>query len=116
MLRRARILLAAGESVILDASWRDPAQRAAAQELATSVYAALTQLRCEVPAPLATERLRERHGRHGEVSDADESIAEAIRSQLLPWAGSVGIDTSGVTSGSAAEALDAAAAAVLAGS
>lgn len=103
---RAGMLLARGESVILDASWRDPGQRAAVARLADDAAAELVQLRCEVPADVAAERLRERRG----VSDADERIAAAIRDRRAPWPDSIGIDTAQAPD----QAVDAAVAAVLA--
>jgi uncharacterized protein len=107
MRGRAGMLLARGESVILDASWRDPGQRAAAARLAEDTAAELVQLRCELPAEVAAQRLRDRRG----VSDADERIAAAIRDRQTPWPDSVGIDTAQTPD----LAVDAAVAAVLAG-
>lgn len=107
MRDRAAILLAQGESVILDASWRDPDQRAAAARLAEATAADLVQLRCELPAGVSVERLRDRRG----VSDADEHVAAAMRARQTPWPDSTGIDTSRTPD----QAVAAAAAAVLAG-
>lgn len=108
ILHRARLLLAFGESVIIDASWSDQRQRDAAERLAHDASAELVQLCCEVPVRIAAERIGERRG----VSDADEGIALLMRNAAAPWPDSVRIDNTRAL----ADAVDDAAAAVLSGS
>jgi predicted kinase len=88
MLKRARRLLAYGESVILDASWTSAQFRADAAALAE--HAELTALNCHTH--LAEERLLTRTGG---VSDADPAIAARMAETAAPWPDAVPIDTSG---------------------
>lgn len=88
--RRARALLANGESVIADASWLSARQRAAAATLASDVSAELVQLRCTASEDLARQRMSTR--RHG-VSDADAEAARRMAADMAPWPEAATIDT-----------------------
>ena len=88
MLRRADLLLRRGESVVLDASWTDAAERDLAVALARTAHARLVQLRCDLGADAAAERIRGRTG----ISDADEEVARRLRRREAPWPGSTGVD------------------------
>ena len=99
LLRRAGLLLARGESVIADASWASPGQRAAAAALAVTADADLVPLRCTVPADVAQRRLA---GRKGGVSDADGAVAREMAAAQGPWPEAVTIDTGGTGAGGAA--------------
>ncbi|HVB41949.1 MAG TPA: AAA family ATPase [Streptosporangiaceae bacterium] len=90
LLRRAEALLAAGESVILDATWTSAVQRAAAAEVAGRGAAELVQVRCAVPAGVAAARMSRRTG---SASDADSAIAAAMAAGEEPWPEAVTIDT-----------------------
>lgn len=81
LLGRAEKLLALGESVVLDASWTDRAWRAAAADTARRTHSDLVALRCEAPADVAGSRMLGRRG----VSDADESVAAAMRAEADAW-------------------------------
>ena len=63
-LRRARLLLSGGQSVILDGTWRDPEVRAQARRLAGETHAALVELRCSAPVDAAADRIRTRRVRN----------------------------------------------------
>lgn len=79
LLDRASTLLSQGESVVLDATWHDAAQREAALSMAERTYADLVALHCHVPDEVTTTRLAtrapgasdsrrrrgHRHGLHG---------------------------------------------------
>ena len=67
---RARVLLARGESVILDASWIDDRQRAATRSFAVEVGAEMVELRCTCPADLAAARIAARRAAGDRESDA----------------------------------------------
>ena len=75
VLRRAGTALSDGLSVILDGTWRDTAQRAAAGELAQGHGAVLLDLMCEIPLAAAQQRIT---GRVGGTSDATVEVAEAL--------------------------------------
>jgi uncharacterized protein len=89
LLTRAERLLAFGESVVLDASWSDRRWRNAATEVAERVHADLVALRCVAPPEIAADRLRGRPG----ISDADPSIASAMRADADPWPEASEVDT-----------------------
>jgi uncharacterized protein len=89
LLTRAEKLLALGESVVLDASWSDQRWRDAATAVAERAQADLVALRCVAPPELAAERLSSRSG----ISDADESIAAAMRADTDPWPDASEVDT-----------------------
>lgn len=88
MLRRADLLLRRGESVVLDASWTDAAQRDLAVALAGTAHARLVELRCQLGADAAAARIRGRSG----ISDADEQVAERMRRREAPWPAATAVD------------------------
>ncbi len=92
LLHRSRELLCVGETVVLDASWRDEQWRCKARQLASECSSLITELRCEAPAPVAVERLRRRIGT-GDPSDADIAIARQMAQSFAAWPESVTIDT-----------------------
>jgi hypothetical protein len=95
LLARARIALELGESVVLDASWSDPAHRADAARLADATASDLVELRCELEAEIADARLRRRGNAGGDPSDADRGIAAQMRRRAGLWPTASVIDTSG---------------------
>ena len=102
LLERAGTLLATGESVVLDATWVDAAQRAAARDVAERATADLVALRCQAPQEVAAARLR---ARSGGVSDADAQIAENMAAAEAPWPEATTVDTSGALQVAVAQAL-----------
>lgn len=88
LLRRADLLLRRGESVVLDASWTDGVERDLAVALATVAPARLVQLRCDLGADAAAERIQNR----SDISDADEMVAAHLRRQEVPWPESTSVD------------------------
>jgi len=91
LLTRAERLLAHGESVVLDASWSDRAERDAAASVAQHTASDLVALRCQIPPDVAAARMRRRR----DVSDADETIAAAMLTDAQPWPAATVIDTTG---------------------
>jgi uncharacterized protein len=89
---RARRLLALGESVIVDATWRSAAQRTAASRLAGESAADLVELHCVTPMALAASRLGDPARGNG-ASDATPTIAAAIAARFDPWRSAIAIDT-----------------------
>ena len=89
LLRRAESLLALGESVVLDASWSDQRWRDAAIAVAERAHADFVALRCVASPEVVADRLRSRSG----ISDADPSIASAMRADAHPWPEASEVDT-----------------------
>jgi aminoglycoside phosphotransferase family enzyme/predicted kinase len=90
MRHRAALLLAMGESVVLDASWTSAEQRRGAVEMARASSAELVELRCIVPPDLAATRIRERAPG---PSDASALIAVAMAADAHPWPSATDIPT-----------------------
>ena len=97
--RRAALLAANGESVVLDASWSSARERATLRMLAAEQHAVLVELRCDIEPAVADERIRHRAAAGWSASDATPTIAHEMRARFAPWPEAVVIDT---TSGSAA--------------
>jgi uncharacterized protein len=88
VLNRAGRLLAGGESVILDGTWRDPGQRQRAREIAQSSNAAMVEISCSTDLSAAQDRIQTRGPTD---SDATPHIASAITT--APWDGAHSINT-----------------------
>ena len=93
LLRRAELALAAGRSVLLDASWTSAAQRPAARELARRSAAVLTEVRCDLPLAACVLRLVARRDPHG--SDADPGVLERMAELAEPWPQAYAVRTDG---------------------
>jgi aminoglycoside phosphotransferase family enzyme/predicted kinase len=105
MLERARSLLRLGVPAVLDASWSDASHRAAARRLAVETKTDLIELRCDLPAEAAAERIRSRRRIGGDVSDADEAVAAAMAATSDPWPEAVRISTADAPDRARDEAL-----------
>lgn len=102
LLDRASALLSSGESVVLDATWSDAAQREAALRVAERTSADLVALHCHVPGDVSAARLSTRAPG---TSDADLDIATAMAASEPPWPEAVVVDTSGPLESSVSQAL-----------
>lgn len=94
MLRRARLALAMGESVVLDATWPSDSLRRRARTTARATAARLTELCCAVPLEVGAERLRRRAVAATDISDATVAIARAWADASESWPEAQIIDTS----------------------
>ncbi|WP_444666475.1 bifunctional aminoglycoside phosphotransferase/ATP-binding protein [Cereibacter changlensis] len=74
MLERASCLLGAGQSVLLDATFLDEADRAAAERLAGTAGVPFHGLWLEAPPAILLARVA---SRRGDASDADAAVVEA---------------------------------------
>jgi hypothetical protein len=93
LLDRARRALELGESVIVDASWAQVGRRTAAARVADDTASDLVELRCDAPPPTVVDRIARRSAQGTDVSDADATIAAAIRAQFDAWPSAAVIDT-----------------------
>ena len=85
MLREADLLIAGGDSVVLDASWLDEGRRETVRDLARRVSTHLTELRCVCPDDVAASRIRRRAEAGHTASEATVDIAAALRREAAPW-------------------------------
>ena len=92
MLRRAELLLARGETVVLDASWRRAAHREQARVVAAGTSSRMVELLCRVPDELADTRIR-RRARTSHLSDATAEIAATMVRKSDPWPEAEIVDT-----------------------
>lgn len=104
LLNRAALLLASGESVVLDATWSDAIQREAAVQVAEHTSAELVALHCHVPGDVSVARLS---ARPPGASDAGAEIARSMAAREPAWPEAVPIDTSGALESAVSQALTA---------
>lgn len=95
LLDRAREALGAGDSVVLDASWRTTAHRAAAADLARVTGARLDALRCTAPEGVCRERVRRRAAAGRDPSEATPEVADWMAAVFEPWPDATDIVTTG---------------------
>lgn len=112
VLRRARVVLASGRPVIVDASFRSRSLRAAAREAALAVGARFSFVECRVPYELCRERLAARDRDVSRVSDGRSEIFDAFVARYEPVDElaadeHVVVDTRGALAPAFAEALGA---------
>jgi uncharacterized protein len=106
LLDRARRLLELGEPVVLDASWTDRRNRAAAEAVARRTCSELVELECTAPSDIAGERLRERARAGTDVSDATPDVAATMEATADPWLTAWAIDTATPTDDTLAHGVD----------
>ncbi|UXA19799.1 AAA family ATPase [Mycobacterium sp. SMC-4] len=94
VLDRAARLLGAGQTVILDGTWRDPHHRARARELAELMHCRSVEFACTLPLAEAEARIE---GRRHTTSDATPGIAAALAVSTAEhdgaWDGAHRLDT-----------------------
>jgi predicted kinase len=93
LLERARRHLAAGTSVVLDASWAETARRTAAQALADDTASELVQIECQAPEPVRRERAAARVRRGDDASDVGPRLAAWLDARFATWPEAVKADT-----------------------
>jgi len=84
VLRRAARWLRRGYPVVVDATFGDPAQRAALRRLAARVGARFVVLVCQADEETAKRRLAARAGRADTASDARLDLWPALRAAFVP--------------------------------
>ena len=93
LLRRARLDLESGWSVVLDATWSSAVQRDRAAALAADTSSVLVPLLCAAPAEVETARIARR--RSGHASDADAAVHRRLAARADRWPTALRIDTGG---------------------
>lgn len=101
LLRRARLLLDDGYTVILDGTWRNPEHRAHARRLAARCSATMLEFVCTTTLDDAKARIS---GRGHTSSDATAEMAAPLAVDADSWAGAHRIDTTKPIQDSIAEA------------
>ena len=93
MLRRAELMLAGGQHVVLDASWSSESDRKAAESLAVDYCSFFTELRCVCPTEIAHQRIEHRAEEGVDASEATAEIADGLAAHADLWPTSTLIDT-----------------------
>ena len=93
LLRRARVALSRGESVIADATWTSGEERGHARDVALASRSDLVELWCRLPIGIAAERAEQRLQTGTSRSDAGRHVAMRLASQADPWPEAIPIDT-----------------------
>lgn len=106
VLREATPALAHGESVVIDATWLDPAMRARAAGVAAAAHADLVELRCTAPAGVARRRVAERAFAHADISDATPEVAGRMAATAPAWPDACVIDTTAPPAATLARAAE----------
>jgi uncharacterized protein len=91
VLRQAHLFLGNGQSVILDATWRDPQIRAYAHRLAAETHSQIIELMCSTTVDATLGRIKTRAAGN---SDATPEIAAALAARDNGWDTAYPIDTS----------------------
>ena len=90
LMRRVARLVERGESVVVDASWSDAAQRERLREVAATGGASMIELRCSASIEVAAARvLRRTSG----PSDATPEVLDHLAAGFDPWPESSSLDT-----------------------
>jgi len=105
LLERAGAVVSMGESVVLDATWNDPAMRERLAALAVVTGSELVVLECTAPQAVAAERLASRPEATG--SDATAEVADLMAVFTRHWDGAAVLDTTTSLDATVAVALDA---------
>ncbi|KAA9160212.1 AAA family ATPase [Amycolatopsis acidicola] len=100
--RRAGTLLALGETVVLDASWRAADHRVHATEVGAATSSHVVPLRCWAPDAITTARLTTRRN---SISDATPAVAHRMAATVAEWPEAHTVFTAGTEEDSLVQAL-----------
>ena len=104
VLRHADRALCEGHTVILDGTWTDPGHRGSARDVASQVFAPVTELVCVAPLDRTVDRIRTRSSTTSQVTPEIAAALAARESRTWPQAHR--IDTTRPPAESVAEAMD----------
>jgi aminoglycoside phosphotransferase family enzyme/predicted kinase len=107
LVERARVAVAMGESVVLDATWGDAEIRDLARAAGAAQVADVVELECRVAADVAAARVSTRLAAGGDASEATPEVAARLASSFESWPEAVALDTGGEPEDSLAAALQA---------
>jgi uncharacterized protein len=91
--REAELLLNAGHSVVLDASWASESQREQARKSARSCGVELLEIECRLDESIARERVAHRLADPTNESDATSDLVASLNVQRDPWPTACGVST-----------------------
>jgi len=91
-----------GLSVIIDASWSEPAERDRAAAVSSKAAADLIAVRCDVPLETAQRRAARRAAEARDASDASGVLVDELTARFTPWPEANDLDASELESAVAA--------------
>lgn len=94
LLRQTELLLDAGQSVVIDASWSKERYRVAARKLAASHIVELVEIDCTIDPTIARERVARRLADGWSPSDATPEIVDHMKNSSDRWNEATSLDTS----------------------
>ena len=107
LLDRARIALAHGQPVILDATFGDPRWRAEAEALAADSSSGFAVVETVTPVELAAHRADHRRSTGGDLSGAGGAVVRELARAHRPWPAATLVDTaSGDLDGAVARVVE----------
>lgn len=95
MLVEADACLRMGESVVLDATFAEPAWRQAARAVARATASQLSELHCVAPRQLLEERVSQRAAGGDHRSDATPEVVRTLAAREEAWPEALEVDTTG---------------------
>lgn len=104
--RRAELLLANGESVVLDATWARTRARMSMREVAAEWRAEVDELRCVAPNGVCKERIARRMAMVHNPSDASPELVDHVADRFDEWPEARIIDTNTAVAASIDHAVD----------
>jgi uncharacterized protein len=93
LLDEAGRCLRNGESVVLDATWRESQWREEAKVVASTTCSELFEIECVAPAAVAESRIDARRAGGDCDSDATVEVYRAMAAAATPWLSALAIDT-----------------------
>ncbi len=107
VLARARVALAMGRSVVVDASMTAAVWRERARDAAAATHSELVELELRADPAVAAMRIARRRRCGSSLSDATETVAAAMAAEADAWPTATVIDASGLPERTLALALGA---------
>jgi aminoglycoside phosphotransferase family enzyme/predicted kinase len=105
LLDEAQRLLARGEHVVIDATFRDEAERTEVRALAEATTSDLTELRCCLDPEEAARRVARRQAAGTDASEATPEVARQLAASFDPWPEAAALDAALAPEEVAARAL-----------
>ena len=95
LCREADVLLAHGQSTVVDATWSDEAGRERLRDIAAGWGAEIVELECQLNPAVARARVAERLAAGDDTSDATPEIVTLLAARRDPWPEACTLDTAG---------------------
>jgi aminoglycoside phosphotransferase family enzyme/predicted kinase len=102
---KARMIVAHGETVVVDASFSTEDQRASFRRIAVDLHTPLVELECTAPSEVLAARLHARQTKPDRYTDADLAVGTRLAAERRTWPSAERISTTTGQDESAFQAL-----------